>query len=87
MAEKLQELGYSVDVSDIHSNGLQYAKKRGLQKLYQFDLFNPPFEEEFDVICLFDVLEHLSDEKQALECLKKMLKPGGLIILTVPAHD
>ncbi len=86
VAEKLQELGYSVDVSDIHSNGLQYAKKRGLQKLYQFDLFNPPFEEEFDVICLFDVLEHLSDETQALECLKKMLKPGGLIILTVPAH-
>jgi SAM-dependent methyltransferase len=87
VAEKLQELGYSIEVSDIHSNGLLYAKKRGLQKLYQFDLFNPPFEEEFDVICLFDVLEHLSDEEEALDCLKKMLKPGGLIILTVPAHS
>ena len=87
VAEKLQEFGYSIEVSDIHSNGLLYAKKRGMKKLYQFDLFNPPFEEEFDVICLFDVLEHLSDESQALQCLKQMLKPGGLIILTVPAHS
>jgi 2-polyprenyl-3-methyl-5-hydroxy-6-metoxy-1,4-benzoquinol methylase len=86
VAEKLKELGYAVEVSDIYSKGLQYAKKRGLERLYQFDLFNPPFEEEFDVICLFDVLEHLSEDQRALECLKKMLRPGGLIILTVPAH-
>lgn len=86
VAEKLKKAGFSVEVSDIYSNGLHYAKKKGFERLYQFDLFNPPFYEEFDVICLFDVLEHLNDENLALNCLKKMLKPGGLIILTVPAH-
>jgi 2-polyprenyl-3-methyl-5-hydroxy-6-metoxy-1,4-benzoquinol methylase len=87
VAEKLQELGFSIEVSDIHSNGLREAKKRGLQTLYQFDLFNPPFVEEFDVVCLFDVFEHLKDQERALLCLSQMLKKGGLIILTVPSHQ
>ncbi len=87
VAESLMKMGYTVEMSDIHLNGLQYAKRRGIKKLYQFDLFSPPFHEEFDVICLFDVLEHLSEEQLALECISKMLKPGGKIILTVPAHQ
>lgn len=87
VAEKMLKLGYSIELGEVHSNGLNYAKKKGIKKLYQFDLFSPPFDEEFDVICLFDVLEHLNDEGLALSCIKKMLKPGGLIILTVPAHQ
>lgn len=87
IAEKLMKLGYSIEIGDIHHNGLQYAKRRGVKKLYQFDLFKPPFEKEYDVICLFDVFEHLQNELQALECLKTMLKSGGKIILTVPAHQ
>ena len=87
VAAKLIELGYSIEESDIHLNGLLYAKKRGIKKLMQFDLFSPPFIEEFDCICLFDVLEHLHEEQRALESLRSMLKPGGFIVLTVPAHQ
>lgn len=87
IAAKLQKLGFSIEMADIHSNGLRQAKKKGISKLYQFDLFNPPFQQAFEVICLFDVLEHLSDPIKAIECLKKMLKPKGIIILTVPAHQ
>lgn len=86
IAAKLQTHGYQVEVSDIYSSGLHYAQKKGCTTLYQFDLFLPPFEEEFDVICFFDVLEHLEDPQKALLCLKNMLKAKGLIILTVPAH-
>lgn len=87
VAEELKRLGFNVAMSDIHRDGLLYAKEKGIEKLYQFDLFNPPFEEEFDVICLFDVLEHLHDDKEALKSLMRMLKKGGKIILTVPAHQ
>ncbi len=87
IAESLIKRGFSVQMADIHLSGLLSAKKRGIKNLYQFDLFYPPFEQEFDVICLFDVLEHLQDDIHALECIKKMLKPGGKIILTVPAHQ
>ncbi len=86
IAQKIQEKGYSIEVSDCYSNGLAFAKRRGIKRLYQFDLFNPPFRELFDVICLFDVLEHLKEASKALFCLKQMLKPRGKIILTAPAH-
>jgi 2-polyprenyl-3-methyl-5-hydroxy-6-metoxy-1,4-benzoquinol methylase len=87
VAESLIKRGFSVQMADIHRSGLDFAKKRGIKDLYQFDLFYPPFENEFDVICLFDVLEHLQEDAQALKCIKKMLKPDGRIILSVPAHQ
>ncbi len=87
IAQRLAKLGFSIEMADIHLNGLRYAKEKGIGKLYQFDLYKPPFQEEFDAICLFDVLEHQKDDKQAIECLKKMIKPRGKIILTVPAHQ
>ncbi len=86
VASKIQQLGFKIAMADIHAEGFEWAKNRGISPLYQFDLFNPPFEAEFDVICLFDVLEHLHDPLQAMTCLKRMLKPQGTLILTLPAH-
>jgi 2-polyprenyl-3-methyl-5-hydroxy-6-metoxy-1,4-benzoquinol methylase len=48
---------------------------------------NIPFKEKFDVICLFDVLEHVEDDKTALLKITQLLNPCGIIILTVPAHQ
>lgn len=87
IAEELIKQGFDVAMGDIHWNGLNFAKSRGIKTLYQFDLFHPPFQEEFDVVCLFDVLEHLEDDFLALKCIEKMLKPKGKVILTVPAHQ
>lgn len=47
-----------------------------------------PFEGEFyDLICLFDVLEHVEDDGAALRALFARLAPAGLIFLTVPAYQ
>lgn len=40
--------------------------------------------EKFDVITLFHVLEHIIDPHEFLRSLKKLLKPGGKIIIEVP---
>lgn len=40
----------------------------------------------FDLVCLFDVLEHIDDDAGTLRALKALLAPGGRIVLTVPAH-
>jgi SAM-dependent methyltransferase len=51
------------------------------------DILSPPADlGEFDVVCIFDVLEHLPDEQRTLAALAKVLKPGGILIVTVPAH-
>jgi SAM-dependent methyltransferase len=45
-----------------------------------------PFHEPlFDLIVLLDVLEHVSDDEAALDALGRLLKPGGSLLITVPA--
>ncbi len=46
-----------------------------------------PFADEtFDLVCLFDVLEHVDDDKQALSEAFRVLRPGGLVVASVPAY-
>ncbi|SDX50140.1 2-polyprenyl-3-methyl-5-hydroxy-6-metoxy-1,4-benzoquinol methylase [Collimonas sp. OK242] len=40
----------------------------------------------FDVLCAFDVLEHIEDDQQALAQWVSWIKPGGQLLLSVPAH-
>lgn len=42
-------------------------------------------ERHFDLIALLDVLEHVEDDRAALVSIAKRLKPGGALLLTVPA--
>jgi len=41
----------------------------------------------FDIIAAFDVLEHIADETGVLAQMGERLRPGGRILLTVPAHQ
>ena len=40
----------------------------------------------YDIIFLFDVIEHLGDESSFVESIKYHLKPGGLLVVNVPAE-
>jgi len=42
-------------------------------------------DDYFDVVVLFDVLEYIDDDKLAIKEVKRVLKPGGKLLLTVPA--
>ena len=42
--------------------------------------------DSYDLIALLDVLEHVPDDKGSLEAIKTRLKPGGALLLTVPAN-
>lgn len=45
-----------------------------------------PFPDQlFDLICMFDVLEHIADDVLAIEKLSQKLAPEGYFFLTVPA--
>lgn len=43
--------------------------------------------ERFDVVCAFEVLEHIEDDTRALAQWATKLKPGGWLLLSVPAHQ
>ena len=83
----LKRNGYdNISVGEMHLSGLEYAKNYGIKDCYQFDLLNTPFEKEFDVICMFDVLEHIENDSLALQNVHKSLSGGGNIVISVPSH-
>lgn len=88
VARYLMQGGYTnVSVGELHFSGLKYAKNYGIDNCYQFDLLRTPFENDFDVVCLFDVLEHLDCPGKALSNVHKMLSSNGYVVLTLPAHN
>ncbi|MEO1427726.1 MAG: class I SAM-dependent methyltransferase [Cyanobacteria bacterium J06633_8] len=46
-----------------------------------------PFNSSYDLILILDVIEHLDDDLSALEALYYKLKPGGYLLVTVPAYQ
>jgi SAM-dependent methyltransferase len=74
--------------SEIYVNGLPYAANRiGPDvKLCQMDAREIPYSAEFDLICAFDVLEHIEEDEHVLEEFCRALRPGGGVLLSVPQH-
>jgi SAM-dependent methyltransferase len=52
------------------------------------DVTRLPFADEtFDKIILSEVLEHIPDDRKALSEMYRVLKPGGVLGITVPNHN
>lgn len=41
----------------------------------------------YDLVAVLDVVEHIEDDVAALQAMARVLKPGGKILITVPAHQ
>jgi SAM-dependent methyltransferase len=72
--------------SELHPAGLALARRRVAARLHQMDARRIPYEEAFDVIGAFDVLEHITEDEQVLAQMQQAVRPGGGIMLTVPQH-
>ena len=77
----------SLSGSDIFCEGLDYAKTRVPSATFlQIDARRIPFEEEFDIIGAFDILEHIEEDTLVLKQMFNAVKKKGGVILTVPQH-
>lgn len=74
---------------DKFSGALDYCKHRGFNNLELLDVesISSKSENSFDIVTLLDVLEHVEDDDKALRDIHRILKPGGLLIMTVPAYQ
>lgn len=73
--------------SDIFTEGMGFAKRRvPSAQLFQMDACHIPYRDEFDLICAFDVLEHIDDDRAALAEIYRACLPGGGVVFTVPQH-
>ena len=88
--EMLAEFG-QVRAMEMDSNIRDFALKKTNQRFEIKDGSCPdkiPFEtKSFDLICMFDVLEHIEQDQETLIVLKKLLKENGYIMITVPAYQ
>lgn len=75
---------YAMDSED---DSLRFATARGIAQVERGTLPDQlPFGGlAFDLILMSDVLEHLDDDAAALKALRARLKPGGWLLMTVPA--
>lgn len=73
---------------EFNPKAIEFALKKGLrveaEMIENFCQSNP---EKFDVVCAFQVLEHVANPKMFLESSLKTLKKGGYLCIGVPNND
>jgi SAM-dependent methyltransferase len=74
--------------SEVDAGALPLARRRVGETiaLFQMDARAIPFSDEFDLVCAFDVLEHIEEDEAALSEIHRALKAGGVALLGVPQH-
>ena len=90
LLQKKMEDDYRISVTgfDLNQIALQKNVSR-LSPLYCYDVHqrNREFGGHFDVLFLFDVLEHIEAESEFLQSVKFHLADFGTLIINVPAHQ
>jgi SAM-dependent methyltransferase len=86
----LQQRGYEVVGSDVSIHALELARahppfnRESRPQFVLADTEDLPFESEFDIVVFYDSLHHAVDERKALQCAFRALKPGGVCIASEP---
>lgn len=67
---------------------IEYAATRHTGSLVQADATQPPFSEQtFDLIGMFDSLEHMDDDLAALQHARNIIRDDGVLLVTAPAFQ
>lgn len=72
---------------DLNPLACAFARERCAAKILEASVTALPFgDASFDAVVLADVLYHLEDDIEALREARRVLKPGGMIVINVPAY-
>jgi SAM-dependent methyltransferase len=74
-----------IEVSDA---SVSLARERGAGEVISGSVLEMPFaSDSFDLATCLDVIEHLEDDLAALRELRRVVAPGGSLLVTVPAYQ
>ena len=87
VSQAIKNMGYSVDCLDIFLEAIKFCMKRNAgDDYYIVNLYSMPFIEQYDLICAFDVIEHIDDDCKVFKNIHSALKKDGQLLITVPAN-
>jgi len=82
--ELASQAGWDAEGVEISNYACEAARSRGC-KVHQKDLLSVPLpSESFDVIVMWDVIEHLPNVEKLVEHCAVLLRPGGAFIARTP---
>lgn len=85
-SQMLMPFGDVTSVEKDHATCVFLREQLNIEVI-EADITSLPFEDDsFDIICIFDVIEHLDAEKEAIAELNRVCKPGGVLYCSVPAY-
>src|SRR3954452_13936037 len=73
---------------DPDPEAVRFCLERGLERVRQGT--PPPLlfrDDAFDLVTALDVLEHVDDDVALLREIRRVIRPGGAALLTVPAYE
>lgn len=89
-AGEFSKLGANVTGIDYSQHAITFAKDRhpgiDFRIMSGYSLKDFP-DNEFDIVTLFDVIEHMSDQVHVLNEIKRILKPSGFLIVSTDADE
>ena len=99
ISELLLRQNHDITISDIRENYRSFLISKfpdlnAQGKIIDFDLVHPNFSNHyssllnsFDTVFALNVVEHIEDDNTAISNCYKLLKPGGTLIILVPAYQ
>ena len=87
LVAELADAGFESFGVDISADAVQYGELQGVRNLAVIEGHRIDFPDNtFDVALSLDVIEHLEHEEWALGEIERVIKPGGLVVIMVPAY-
>jgi 2-polyprenyl-3-methyl-5-hydroxy-6-metoxy-1,4-benzoquinol methylase len=85
--DSLEKAGYRVTGLDVSRRILEYIDqpKRSLIEADLLQPLPPDLPPLSDAVLALDVIEHIDDDRAAVRRLAELVRPGGLVIVSVPA--
>ena len=70
---------------DVSEDALAFCRERGLENVKLGAAEQLPYDDDtFDLVTALDVVEHLDDDLAGLREMRRVLRPGGRVLLFVP---
>jgi len=87
--ERMSSLGFQCFGLELNSEAVEMCQKKGLT------VFNETIQEHaekkeydaYDLVCSFQVMEHIGNINEVIEASIKCLKKGGKLVISVPNND